>query len=65
MLESKTLLTCDELAVWLKVSAHTVRIWARTGKIPTRKVGRSYRFDQSEVAAYFKINTKVSTNTTE
>ena len=36
-----------EIAIWLRVSLRTVYGWARAGKIPCRKLGRTYIFDKA------------------
>lgn len=36
-----------EIAAWLRVSLRTVYGWAREGKIPCRKIGRTYIFDKA------------------
>jgi excisionase family DNA binding protein len=46
------LMTVDEVAAWLRVSEKTVRKLASDGDLPGRKIGREWRFDRSEVAAW-------------
>ena len=38
------ILTLEELATYLKISRSTAYKLARSGKIPGRKIGRSWRF---------------------
>lgn len=44
-----SLLTPKEAAVVLKVEPDTVREWARAGRIPARRIGRLWRFDETEI----------------
>ena len=49
---SDELLTAAELADRLKVKPDTVRVWVRSGKIPTRKLSHKViRFSLPEVVA--------------
>lgn len=51
-LEDPPLITAGELAVALGVSTHTVRHWARSGRIPCMRVGqKTLRFDRAAVLA--------------
>jgi excisionase family DNA binding protein len=36
-----------EIAAWLRLSANTIYGWAREGKIPCVKRGRTYIFDKA------------------
>ncbi len=45
------LLTLDEVAEALKVSASTIRRQVRAGRMPVRWVGESMRFDWEQVKA--------------
>lgn len=47
-------LTLDELAHYLKISRSTLYKLARAGKIPARKVGRSWRFQKSLIDQWLK-----------
>ncbi len=50
--ETRPLITAGELAAILGVSTHTVRHWARTGRIPCLRVGqKTLRFDRDAVLA--------------
>ena len=42
-------LTADEAAAYLGVSAQTIRIWARTGKLPAQRYGKLWRFDPAVI----------------
>lgn len=46
------LLTVADVAVLLSKSEQWVTAAARGGVLPSRKVGRSYRFTEADVAAY-------------
>jgi excisionase family DNA binding protein len=41
--------TVEELAEYLKVANHTVRLWIRDGKVSAVRIGRSYRIPLAEV----------------
>ncbi|MCC7364351.1 MAG: helix-turn-helix domain-containing protein [Dehalococcoidia bacterium] len=50
--ETRPLITASELAAVLGVTTHTVRHWARTGRIPCLRVGqKTLRFDREAVLA--------------
>jgi excisionase family DNA binding protein len=44
------LLTAEEAAEYLGVSAYTVREWARQRKVPAVQLGRYWRFRESSLA---------------
>jgi excisionase family DNA binding protein len=46
------LLSVDEAADYLGVSAYTVRQWAREGKLPAIRLGRYWRFFESSLARW-------------
>jgi excisionase family DNA binding protein len=46
------LLTCDEVAQVLRVSAETVRHLAAAGELPGRKIGRAWRFPRVTIEAF-------------
>ena len=48
------LLTVEELAGKLKVSPRTLRFWSMTGQIPSVRLGRLWRFRQSDLVAFLK-----------
>lgn len=41
--------TCKEVAEILKLSLDTIRSWARTGKLPAFKIGKSYRIPKEAI----------------
>ena len=47
-----TILTIDELAVYLKLSKSTLYHFARDGKVPGVKVGRHWRFHKEAIDAW-------------
>lgn len=55
MNNTNPLLTTTELAELLKVHGHTVRLWAKEGKIPSIKLSATnYRFDYEAVMEALK-----------
>lgn len=52
------LLTTDEVADELVVSARTVRRIAATGAIPVVQVGRAVRFRPADIEAYIAAQTR-------
>jgi excisionase family DNA binding protein len=52
--EHDVVLTTDEAAKYLKISKPTLLKHVRIGKIKAIKVGRSWRFLQSELYLYLK-----------
>ena len=49
------LLSTDEVARFLDVSAKTVRDWTRSGHLPGIKLGRNtYRFSQAKINAWIE-----------
>lgn len=48
-LSDDKLLTADEAAEILQVTAETVRLWARKGLIPSRRLGRTWRFERAKL----------------
>ena len=51
---SPVLLTVDELALFLKVSNHTIYYWVSRKEIPVLKIGKHLRFDKDKVLAHFQ-----------
>lgn len=49
------MLTVEEAAAELKVTPATVREWANAGKIPARRIGRLWRFDENEIKNAGKV----------
>jgi PTS system nitrogen regulatory IIA component len=47
-------LTADEVARLLRLSAKTVRMKAGKGEIPAKKVGKVWRFVRSDLEAYLR-----------
>jgi excisionase family DNA binding protein len=43
-----------EIAAWLRLSANTIRGWARTGQIPCKRAGRTYIFDKTELLKWVR-----------
>ena len=43
-----------EIAAWLRLSANTIYGWAREGKIPCVKRGRTYIFDKASLIEWAK-----------
>lgn len=54
------LLNVKKLSERISTPAYTIRQWAREGRIPAYKVGKSYLFDIEEVIAAIKKNSKNS-----
>jgi excisionase family DNA binding protein len=48
------LLTTRELSELLKVSEQTIKIWARSGRVPALKVGAVWRFEKGAVLEVFR-----------
>jgi excisionase family DNA binding protein len=46
----------DQLATLLGVKKYTIEQWARTNRIPGFKVGRWWKFDESEVTKALKLS---------
>ncbi len=50
------ILTAAELAERLKVAPDTIRLWARQGKIPVRKLSHKvHRYDLAEVLTALEL----------
>lgn len=47
--------TVTDVAEFFKLSEAYVYELARTGRIPCGKIGKLYRFDQTEIEAWWKI----------
>jgi len=52
----ETLLNVREVADFLRVNATTIYTWARQGQLPAIKVGRSWRFRQSDLETWLDEN---------
>lgn len=46
---TEPLWTVEDVANYLRLRPETVRMMARGGKLPSRKVGRSWRFSSKEI----------------
>jgi excisionase family DNA binding protein len=53
-LAHKDILTAEEVAQWLQLHPDTVRIKARTGEIPGRKIGREWRFSRRQLLEWIE-----------
>ena len=58
------LLNVKKLSESISVPAYTIREWAREGKIPAYKAGKSWLFDPEEVIAAIKALTSPVNSTT-
>ena len=47
--EPDSIMTIEEVAVYLKIPKSTVYILAQEGKIPCQKVGRQWRFHKEAI----------------
>jgi len=52
--------TAREIAARFRVSAPSVRRWARQGIVPAFKVGSTYRFDLAAVEEALRVRGEVS-----
>jgi excisionase family DNA binding protein len=43
------LLTTAEVAAWLRIGPATISLMARTGRIPSLRIGKEYRFRRAEI----------------
>lgn len=48
------ILTVEEVASFLKLSEATIYRMAQEGKIPAKRVGRSWRFSQAQIQEWFR-----------
>ena len=63
MSQAFDLLTSAELAVRLKVTEQTIRLWACSGRIPVRRLGaRTNRYLLSDVLAALEATDKKGAN---
>ena len=51
-----TTLTAEQAAAFLQVHKSTVQAMARSGALPGRKIGREWRFLESELLCHFTSN---------
>jgi len=49
-----SVMTIDELAVYLKVAKSTLYKLAQSGRVPGQKVGKHWRFHQGAIDAWLK-----------
>ena len=56
-----TVLTIDELAVYLKISKSTLYKLAQEGKVPGQKVGKHWRFHRDAVDRWLSERPKART----
>ena len=49
------LLRTDEIAQWLGVACRTVCSWAECGELPALKIGRQWRFRQTQIAEWITL----------
>lgn len=54
------ILSVDEAAALLKVSAYTIRQWARDRHIPAIRLGRYWRFRRSSLDAWLAENERAA-----
>ena len=53
-MENDLVLTTEEAAEFLKLTAFTVRDYARRGILPSRKVGKAWRFYKPDLLAWLR-----------
>ena len=58
--DAKEVLTREEVAEMLSVHPAVVTKYARTRRLPARKIGREYRFMRSEILAWVHAQETVS-----
>ncbi len=51
----RSLISLSELAATLGVDERTAARWARSGRIPSYRAGRQWRFDAAEVLAALRF----------
>jgi excisionase family DNA binding protein len=56
-LDAEPLWTVEDVATYLRLKQETVRMMARTNKLPALKVGKAWRFRAMEIKAMMKSNT--------
>lgn len=52
--EDSVFITTSQAAQRYKLSVETIRRWARSGKIPARKIGRKFHVNKVEMDARLK-----------
>jgi len=53
-LRTEPLMTTSAVSKWLGVATRTICLWAECKEIPAIKVGRQWRFRESELATWLK-----------
>ncbi len=53
-MENNPVLTTEEAAAFLKLTPFTVRDYARRGILPSRKVGKAWRFYKPDLLAWLR-----------
>lgn len=53
---TEPLWTVRDVALYLRLNPETVRLMARSGKIPAIKVGKSWRFRSSQIKYWLEVN---------
>jgi PTS system nitrogen regulatory IIA component len=53
-MENNLVLTTEEAAEFLKLTPFTVRDYARRGILPSRKVGKAWRFYKPDLLAWLR-----------
>jgi len=53
-MDSKEVLTTNEAAEFLSLTAYTLREYAKKGIVPARKVGKSWRFYKPDLVAWLR-----------
>ena len=54
VMENNLVLTTEEAAEFLKLTPFTVRDYARRGVLPSRKVGKAWRFYKPDLLAWLR-----------
>ena len=54
-MSDKLILNAEEVAELLGYSIHTVRLLAREGKLPARKIGREWRFSRDALLKWIEV----------
>ena len=54
VMENNLVLTTEEAAEFLKLTPFTVRDYARRGILPSRKVGKAWRFYKPDLLAWLR-----------
>ena len=52
--KGRTLLNVKEVAEYLRVAKSTIYTWSQKGKIPAIKIGREWKFRQSDIDAWLE-----------